>query len=225
MKSFKLSLLLILSVIVMASCGKWSKTAKGGVGGAAAGGAVGAAIGKATGNTAAGAIFGAAIGGVAGATIGAYMDKQSAEMERDLKNAKIERVGEGIKITFDSGILFDVNSADLKPAAKENIKNLAEILNKYDDTNILIEGHTDITGPEDYNQTLSEKRSKSVSDYASNIGVQKGRITTVGYGEAQPIADNETAEGKRANRRVEIAIFANKKLQRAAEKGKLDVKN
>ncbi|MDQ3535702.1 MAG: OmpA family protein [Bacteroidota bacterium] len=225
MKNLRIVFVLLFSVLIMASCGKWSNTAKGGAGGAAAGGAVGAAIGKASGNTAAGAIFGAAIGGVAGATIGAYMDKQAEEMERDLENAKIERVGEGIKITFDSGILFDINSSELKPAAKENINNLAEILKKYDDTDILIEGHTDITGPEDYNQTLSEQRSKSVSDYAKNIGVDDGRITTVGYGPNQPIADNDTEAGKRENRRVEVAIYANKQLQRAAKSGDLEVEN
>lgn len=225
MKNLKLLFVLILSVVIMSSCGKWSNTAKGGAGGAAAGGAVGAAIGKATGNTAAGAIFGAAVGGVAGATIGAYMDKQAAEIERDLENAEVERVGEGIKITFDSGILFDINSAELRPAAKENIQKLSETLNKYEDTNILIEGHTDITGPEDYNQKLSEQRAQAVADYAKNVGVDGGRISTVGYGEDQPVAENDTEIGRKENRRVEVAIFANKKLQRAAKRGDLEVSN
>jgi outer membrane protein OmpA-like peptidoglycan-associated protein len=225
MKTIKFSFILFLSLLIMASCAKWSRTAQGGAAGAAAGGAVGAAIGKATGNTAAGAIFGAAVGGVAGASIGAYMDRQAAEMERDLENARVERVGEGIKITFDSGILFDIDSEELKPAAKENITKLSEILNKYEDTNILIEGHTDVTGPEDHNQKLSERRAASVADYAKSIGVDRGRITTVGYGENQPIADNDTEAGRRENRRVEVAIFANKKLQRAAERGELDVSN
>ncbi|CAN5538847.1 OmpA family protein [soil metagenome] len=225
MKSIKLSFIIILSMLIMASCGRWSRTAQGGAAGAAAGGAVGAAIGKATGNTAAGAIFGAAVGGVAGASIGAYMDRQAAEIERDLENARIERIGEGIKITFDSGILFDIDSDELKSAAKENITNLSEILNKYEDTNILIEGHTDVTGPEDHNQKLSERRAASVADYAKSIGVDNNRITTVGYGENQPIADNDTDAGRRENRRVEVAIFANKELQRAAERGELEVEN
>lgn len=222
MKLIKVSLSIIMSLCIMTSCANWSKTAKGGAIGTAGGAAVGAGVGKLAGNTAVGAIMGAAIGGVAGASIGAYMDKQAQEMEEDLEGASIERVGEGIKITFDSGILYDVNKADLKPAAKQNINELSEILKKYDDTNILIEGHTDDSGAEDYNQTLSEQRAASVSDYLSSLGIANSRITTTGYGELQPVADNSTAAGKTQNRRVEVAIFANKKLQKAAQRGDLD---
>lgn len=212
----------MLSVCVISSCSNWSKTAKGGAVGTAGGAAVGAGVGKLAGNTAVGAIMGAAIGGVAGATIGAYMDKQANEMRNDLEGANIERVGEGIKITFDSGILFDVNKTDLKPVAQQNIRELSETLKKYEDTNILIEGHTDDTGADEYNQTLSERRAKSVSDYLTTLGVDNSRVTTTGYGEQQPIADNTTAQGREQNRRVEIAIFANKKLQKAAKRGDLD---
>jgi outer membrane protein OmpA-like peptidoglycan-associated protein len=222
MKFFKLSLVLVMSLCIISSCANWSKTAKGGAIGTAGGAAVGAGIGKLAGNTAVGAIMGAAIGGVAGASIGAYMDKQAEEMEADLEGASIERVGEGIKITFDSGILFDVNKADLKPVAKQNIAALSETLKKYDDTNILIEGHTDNSGADEYNQTLSEKRAASVADYLTSLGVDNSRVTTTGYGEQQPIADNSTAAGKTQNRRVEVAIFANKKLQKAAQRGDLD---
>lgn len=183
---------------------------------------MGAGVGKLAGNTAVGAIMGAAIGGVAGATIGAYMDKQADEMREDLEGAQIERVGEGIKITFDSGILFDVDKSDLKPVAQQNIRELSETLKKYEDTNILIEGHTDDTGAEAYNQALSERRAKSVADYLTSLGVANSRVTTTGYGEGQPIADNTTVQGREQNRRVEIAIFANKKLQRAAKRGDLD---
>lgn len=222
MKLVKVSLLIVMSLCVMTSCANWSKTAKGGAIGTAGGAAVGAGIGKLAGNTAVGAIMGAAIGGVAGASIGAYMDKQAQEMEEDLEGASIERVGEGIKITFDSGILYDVNKADLKPAAKQNINELSEILKKYDDTNILIEGHTDDSGSDEHNQTLSEQRAASVSDYLNSLGVVNSRITTTGYGELQPVADNSSAAGKTQNRRVEVAIFANKKLQKAAQRGDLD---
>lgn len=222
MKFFKLSLVLVMSLCIITSCANWSKTAKGGAIGTAGGAAIGAGIGKLAGNTAVGAIMGAAIGGVAGASIGAYMDKQAEEMEADLEGASIERVGEGIKITFDSGILFDVNKADLKPVAKQNISALSETLKKYEDTNILIEGHTDNSGADEYNQTLSEKRAASVSDYLTSLGVANSRITTTGYGELQPVADNSTAAGKTQNRRVEVAIFANKKLQKAAQRGDLD---
>jgi outer membrane protein OmpA-like peptidoglycan-associated protein len=217
----------LLTVIVLAisiafmGCGA-SKTVKGGAIGAGAGAVIGGLIGKAAGNTAAGAILGAAIGGTAGALIGNYMDRQAEEMKRDLADAKIERVGEGIKITFASGILFDVNKSDLKPDAKTNIEKLATILNKYEDTNILIEGHTDSTGSLALNQRLSEERAGSVATYAEGLGVAPARVTTVGYGPSQPVATNTTADGRQQNRRVEIAIFANDKLKQAAESGELN---
>ncbi|NIP44588.1 MAG: OmpA family protein [candidate division Zixibacteria bacterium] len=200
------------------SCSSMSKSEKGAVIGAAAGAVAGGVIGKAAGNTAAGAIMGAAVGGAAGAIIGNYMDKQAAEMERDLEGAKIERVGEGIKITFDSGILFEVNKSDLQFEAQQNLTKLAEILNKYEDTEILIEGHTDSTGPEEYNMDLSIRRANSVGNYLAVQEVSPARFTMMGYGEKQPIAPNETVEGRKQNRRVEIAIFANDKLKKAAQK-------
>ena len=214
------SIIIILSVLLLTSCNA-SKTLKGGAIGAAAGGAIGAAIGSRSGHTAEGAIIGAAIGGTAGALIGRYMDKQAEELQRDLEGAKVERVGEGIKITFDSGLLFDVNSSTLQSASKTNIVNLAEVLNKYDDTNILVEGHTDSSGSDEYNQTLSEKRAGSVSNLLKLQGVDGARVITMGYGESQPVADNETAYGKQQNRRVDIAIYANEKLKRAAKRGEI----
>jgi outer membrane protein OmpA-like peptidoglycan-associated protein len=223
MKSIKFLFVITLSLFVLASCGKWSRTAKGGAIGTAGGAAAGAAIGAATGNTAAGAIFGAAIGGVAGATIGAYMDKQAEELEEELEDAEIERVGEGIQVTFGSGILFDVNSANLKAEATENINKMAETLKKYEDTEVLIEGHTDDTGADDYNQDLSEERAASVADYLKSLGVKSRRLEKVGYGEMQPVEDNTTEVGRTANRRVEIAIFANDKLKKQAEQGELEV--
>ncbi len=198
-----------------------SNTVKGGAIGAAAGGVLGAVIGKQAGNTAVGAIIGAAVGGTAGALIGRYMDKQAEEMQKDIEGAKVERVGEGIKITFDSGILFAVNKSTLTDQARSNIDKLATILNKYPDTNILVEGHTDATGTVEYNQKLSEQRAAAVATFAKTQGVAPSRFTTVGYGESQPIADNSTAEGRALNRRVEIAIFANDTLKSAAEKGML----
>jgi outer membrane protein OmpA-like peptidoglycan-associated protein len=220
---FTLITLMVFSILfstILSSC-HWNKTAKGGAIGAAAGGAVGGAIGSRSDRTVLGAIIGAAVGGAAGAAIGRYMDKQAEELQRDLKNATVERVGEGIKITFDSGILFDVNSYQLKPAAKTNIQDLAKVLQKYEDTNVLIEGHTDNTGEDATNQTLSEKRADAVKHYASTLGVATSRISTAGYGEGQPVADNASESGRSQNRRVEIAIMANKKLQKAAEKGEI----
>lgn len=209
----------VVCAMTMMSCSHW-RAITGGAIGAGAGGAVGGVIGKKMGNTAAGAIIGAAIGGTAGAAIGNYMDKQAEEMRNDIQGAQIERVGEGIKITFNSGILFDVNSDALKSEAANNVKNLAVILNKYEDTEILIEGHTDSTGSDKYNSTLSEKRAASVSGELKSQGVAGRRITTNGFGENQPVADNGTVEGRTANRRVEVAIFANDKLKKAAKENK-----
>jgi len=215
----KAGLIMLVSFAMLLNGCSASNTLKGGAIGAAAGGVLGAVIGKQAGNTAVGAIIGAAVGGTAGALIGRYMDRQAEEMQKDIEGAKVERVGEGIKITFDSGILFDINKSSLTTQAKTNVDKLSKILNKYPDTNILVEGHTDATGTEEYNQKLSEQRAASVATYAKGAGVDASRFTTVGYGEKQPIADNSTVEGKRTNRRVEIAIFANDKLKDAAEKG------
>ena len=213
-----IALLLILSTIMMLSgCASMSNTAKGTAIGATAGGVLGGIIGNKAGNTAAGAIIGAAIGGAAGAIIGNYMDKQAAEIERDIEGARVERVGEGIKITFDSGILFAVDRAVLQDQAKANLTDLAKILNKYDDTVILIEGHTDATGSEEYNLDLSKKRAQAVANQLSTNGVLASRFTLMGYGESQPVASNETAEGRQENRRVEVAIMANDKLKKAAK--------
>jgi outer membrane protein OmpA-like peptidoglycan-associated protein len=195
---------------------------KGGAIGAGAGGAAGGLIGHAAGNTALGAIIGAAVGGTAGVLIGNTMDKRAEEMRRDIANAKIERVGEGIKITFDSGILFLTNSSELQPAVMSSIESLSMILNKYQDTNVLIEGDTDNTGTESYNQTLSERRAQAVADYAKRQGVAGSRISTVGLGESNPVASNDSDYGRQQNRRVEVAIFANDKLKNAAEKGMLN---
>ncbi|MDU0371875.1 OmpA family protein [Hymenobacter endophyticus] len=201
-----------------------SKTAKGGIIGAGGGAVVGGVLGRVIGGksgTAAGAIIGAAVGGTGGALIGRKMDKQAEELQRDMQNAKVERVGEGIKITFDSGILFDTNKSDLRTASMMEIQKMAEVLKKYPDTNVLIEGHTDASGSDAINQPLSERRAQAVANYTTSQGVDAARITTQGYGSSQPIGDNTTAEGKQANRRVEIAIFANEKMKKAAEKGTL----
>jgi outer membrane protein OmpA-like peptidoglycan-associated protein len=198
-----------------------SNAVKGGVIGGVGGAVVGGIVGNELGNTAVGAIIGAAVGGTAGALIGNYMDEQAEEMDNDIAGAKIERVGEGIKITFDSGILFETNSSTLQSQAKTNIADLSVILNKYPDTNILVTGHTDYDGTEQYNLDLSERRAKSVSDYAMGQGVISSRLSVIGLGELEPVATNETPEGKQLNRRVEIAIFANEDLKAAAERGEL----
>lgn len=218
MKKLAIVMVLVMAVAAIAGCGSWRKRDKGAVIGAGAGAVVGGVIGKQAGNTAAGAILGAVIGGAAGAYIGNYMDNQAAEIERDLEGARVERIGEGIKITFDSGILFDINKSDLRPEAKQNLGNLSTILNKYPDTEVLVEGHTDSTGTHDYNMDLSLRRAQSVANYMTGQQVQADRFRMMGYGPDQPVASNATADGRQENRRVEIAIFANDKLKNAAKK-------
>jgi len=209
------------SLSLMTGCGV-SNAVKGGVIGAGAGGAVGGVIGNQAGNTATGAIIGAAVGGTTGVLIGRHMDKQAEEMRRELENAEIERVAEGIKVTFNSGILFEIDSYELQPAARSNIESMARILNDYPESNIVIEGDTDSTGASEYNQTLSERRAQAVANYHMRLGIASSRITTIGLGEMNPIASNDTVEGRRLNRRVEVAIFANEALIQAAEKGSLN---
>jgi outer membrane protein OmpA-like peptidoglycan-associated protein len=211
------TLVLVLAVGLIAGCASMKKRDKGALIGAGAGAAIGAVIGKQAGNTAVGAILGAAVGGAAGAYIGNYMDKQAEEMKRDIEGARIERVGEGIKITFNSGILFDVDKSNLRPEAVTNLQKLAVILNKYEDTRVLIEGHTDSTGSEEHNRDLSISRAQSVATTLSSDQVNATRFTIMGYGEAQPVADNGSTEGRQANRRVEIAIYANDKLKSVAK--------
>jgi outer membrane protein OmpA-like peptidoglycan-associated protein len=198
-----------------------SKTVKGAIIGTGGGALAGAAIGKVAGNTVMGAIIGAAVGGAAGAAIGHYMDKQAKELDSQLKDAKIERVGEGIKITFNSGILFNFDSAALRSASKEDIKNLSGVLKKYEDTKILLAGYTDNKGSKDYNKKLSLQRAKSVALYTAEQGVDSDRMIINGYGESNPVADNSTEAGRQQNRRVEIAIYANKKLKKLAKEGKI----
>jgi len=207
----------ITLMLLLSDCGNWNKSERGAAIGATAGAVVGGVIGKQAGNTAAGAILGAVVGGAAGAYIGHQMDKQAEEMRRDLQGAKIERIGEGIKITFESGILFGVNSISVRPEAQVNLNKLAVILNKYPDTDILVEGHTDSTGSEQYNMELSRHRAESVGNLLVGKGVKGSRLQLVGYGESQPSDTANSIEGMQNNRRVEIAVFANDKLKAAAK--------
>ncbi len=217
----KYTALFIVLMLPFTACKNWSKTAKGTTIGASAGALAGAIIGKAAGSTVTGAIVGAAVGGAAGASIGNYMDKQAEELDKELQNATVERVGEGIKITFDSGILFDTDSYVLKDPSKRDLEDLARVLNDYKDTNIMFGGHTDSRGTEKYNQELSEQRARSVAEFMAFIEVDPERMTIVGYGENNPVATNDTPEGRQKNRRVEIAIWANDELKQAAKEGKI----
>ncbi|MDP2914776.1 MAG: OmpA family protein [Candidatus Aminicenantes bacterium] len=217
MKRILTVFVLMVFLLAAVNCASWNKTTKGAVIGGAGGAVLGGVIGHAAGNTLLGAILGAAVGGAAGAIIGNYMDKQAAEMQRDLEGAEVQRIGEGIKITFDSGILYDIDKSDLRPVSKTNLADLAKILNKYPDTNILIEGHTDDTGTDDHNMNLSKDRAQSVSFYLATLEVKSARFSIAGYGETQPIVTNDTPEGRQKNRRVDIAVLANDKLKKAAQ--------
>ena len=197
-------------------CASLSKTEQGAGAGAGAGAVIGGAIGAATGSTAKGAIVGAAVGGVAGAVIGQQMDKQAEELAEDLEGAEVERVGEGIQITFDSAILFGFDSAEISEPAQMNLNNLAQSLEEYPGTELVIVGHTDAVGDEAYNQELSEERAGSAAAYLAQQGVPADRITTFGKGETEPVASNDTEFGQQQNRRVEMAIFASEELQEEA---------
>lgn len=216
---------ILLSVNVITSCKSvkrnTNKTQRGAVIGAGSGAFIGGVVGRRSGNTVLGAILGATVGGAAGAVIGRRMDKQAEEMRKQLPNAQVERVGEGIKITFGSDILFDVDSYELKAATKRQLTEFAQTLNKYEDTDIRIEGHADATGSDAHNQKLSTRRAETVSSFLETQGVKASRVDEKGYGEAQPIADNTTEAGRSKNRRVDVAVFANKQMQRDAKAGKL----
>lgn len=197
---------------------KMNKTEKGAVIGAASGAVVGAIIGNKSKNTAIGAIIGAAAGGAVGAVIGNKMDKQAKKMQEDLGNtATVERVGEGIKLTFNSQLLFDFGKDELQENNKQNLREFAETLRQYPGTDLLVVGHTDNVGSDSFNKALSEKRAAAVSNFLANQGVNSSRINISGKGESQPVASNDTEWSRSQNRRVEIAIFANEQMKEEAK--------
>lgn len=220
MRNVAVSLLLTAGLLAGGMSCSWSRTKKGAAIGTVGGGLLGEVIGRRAGNTALGTILGAAVGGAAGAYIGHYMDGQADDMRKDLEGAKIERIGEGIRVTFDSGILFDVDKADLRAEAVASLQKLANILIKYPDTNIQLEGHADASGTDEYNLDLSKRRAQSVADCLAGFKADPARFTVSGYGEAQPIASNDTPEGRQANRRVELVITANEQLKELAKSQK-----
>lgn len=212
---------IVLSVTMLFGCSTWQgmdNTKKGAVIGVGGGAATGAVIGKAAGNTALGAIIGAAVGGTAGVLIGKKMDKQAQEIKNEVPNATVERVGEGINVTFASGVLFGFDKSDLTPTAQQNIRELATILNKYPDTYVRVEGHTDTTGTYSYNMGLSERRATAVANYLKAQGVAANRVQPFWYGATQPVAPNTSDANKAKNRRVEFSIFANEKMKSDAKK-------
>jgi outer membrane protein OmpA-like peptidoglycan-associated protein len=199
---------LLALVTVGASCASWGAREKGGVIGAASGAAVGGVIGNQTGSTARGAIIGAVIGGAAGAVIGHQMDQQAKELEMQIPGATVERVGEGIQVTFASGMLYGFDSDVIAANAGTNLENLAHSLRKYPNTSLLIVGHTDAVGSSTYNEDLSRRRATAAARYLTGYGVSDNRLRTLGRGATEPIATNDTEAGRALNRRVEVAIFA-----------------
>lgn len=197
----------------MTGCASMNNTERGAAGGAGAGGAIGAIIGRQTGNTARGAIIGAVLGGAAGAVIGRRMDRQAEQLESTLPAAEVERVGEGIAVTFESGVLFPFDSDQVLPAGRENLRQLANSLRDYPETEVLIVGHTDAQGADDYNLRLSNRRAESARQFLVAQGINGSRIRTEGRGESEPVADNGSDAGRAQNRRVEVAIFASEQYR------------
>ena len=218
MKNFK-TLLFALGVISFLGMGcNATKSQKGAVIGGAAGAVGGHVIGKAAGNKTLGTIIGAVVGGTAGAIIGRDMDKQAEEIKNEIPGAKVERVEEGIKVEFNEKILFEFSKSDLSTAAKTNLDKLVAVLNKYPNTNIEVQGHTDSRGTDEYNMGLSQRRANTVADYLKSKGITNSRITTKGFGESAPGYTNDTPEGMAQNRRVEFLITANEQMKADAKK-------
>jgi outer membrane protein OmpA-like peptidoglycan-associated protein len=199
----------ITIIILLTSCAtdEHKRTAVGAGVGAVAGAGLGAIIGHQTGHTGAGAGIGAAAGALIGGGIGYYLDKQAADLKQiqEIQNVKQER--DRLIATLSNSLLFDVNSAVIKPGGIEGLTKVADVLNRYPETTITVKGHTDSTGSEAYNQELSQKRANSVADFLVGKGVNPGRVTAIGYGEQLPIAGNDTEAGRLQNRRVELEII------------------
>lgn len=228
MKTIKKAGLILLSGLILISftnCksvqnanNKQKGAVIGATGGAILGAILGNNLGKG-GNGELGAVIGGVIGGGAGVLIGNKMDKQAQQIEEEIPGAQVERVDNGIVVTFDenSGVNFDTNKYNINAASQETLDKLIGVFKEYPDTNILVVGHTDSTGADTYNMTLSKNRANSVTGYLTQNGISSGRLTTKWFGEEQPIADNTTAEGRAKNRRVNVAILPNEKMIEEAQ--------
>lgn len=204
------AMLALLAISTASACRSLSNQDKGVLIGAGTGGAVGGVIGKQVGSTAAGIIIGATVGGTVGGIIGHQMDQQAKELEQNIPGATVTRVGEGIVVTFNSGLLFDFDSDQLRSDARQNLTNLATSLDHYPNTDVVIIGHTDSVGTDTYNQRLSERRAAAAKAYLATQSVDPARLKTMGMGESDPVASNSTEDGRQKNRRVEVTIYADK---------------
>jgi len=218
---FRKTLVLVGAVaLVGTTSGCATKQGTGTLIGAGAGAALGAAV---SGGSVWGVLAGAAVGGVAGNLIGKNMDEQAKELNQAVPTAEVNRVGEGINMTFDSSVMFKINSAELSSTAKSDLAAASTVFTKpdYSDTNILIEGHTDNTGTDAINQPLSERRAEAVAAELRANGVAASRLQTKGYGSSQPKYSNDTPENQAKNRRVELGIYANDDMVADAQAGTL----
>lgn len=221
-KMYRNLVLLCLSATMFVGCESMNNATKGGLLGSGAGAAIGAGIGALIGGkkgAAIGAIGGAAVGGTTGVIIGKKMDKQAEELRNSIPGAQVHRVGEGIDVVFDKdgGIYFGSNQSVVNSDTKATLASLATVLQKYPETNLFVDGHTDSDGAEAHNLKLSFARANAVADYLKSLGVPADRFTIKGEGESIPVADNSTAAGKAKNRRVELAIMANETMKKQAE--------
>jgi len=220
LKRMKKTIFLLTALALLAAgCSSMNKQQKGTVVGAAGGAAIGAAVSK---GSIWGILAGAAIGGLAGNLIGKKMDQQAQELKQAVPTASVERIGEGINMTFDSELMFKINSANISDSYRDDLSSAAEVFKKYPETNILIEGHTDDTGTDKYNMQLSEKRAKTVKTFFVSQGIDASRLTTKWYGESQPKYPNDSETNRQKNRRVELAIYANDQMKEDAKDGELD---
>lgn len=234
MKRILGDLSLLVAVVMMMAMGcetakKTNKTQRGAAAGAAGGAVIGGIIGNNVGNknnTVLGAIIGGVIGGVAGGIIGNKMDRQAEKIKNEIPGAEVQRVGEGIVVTFSEknpdgskmGVYFDFDKSDITANSKLALTKLVQIFKEYPETNLLVEGHTDDKGADAYNLALSERRAKAVGNYLKAEGISPARLTINWYGEVQPKVANTDDVNRAENRRVEFGITANEKMKAEAQK-------
>lgn len=213
MKTFRLALVITLAAGVGCASNKGKGAVIGGLGGAAVGAGVGALAGGKKGAVIGGAV-GTAVGVGTGVLIGHYMDKQEEELRKEVKGANVERQGDELVVKFTSEILFDTGKATLKPQSEKDLTEFADVLKKYPDTDLVIEGHTDSTGTKTVNEKLSEQRARSVLDFLASKGVEAKRMQGKGLADTVPVGDNTTVAGRQQNRRVAVKIAANEELKK-----------
>lgn len=222
----RIAVLVMSAAILLVSCEAYNNTNKaqrGAVIGAAGGALLGAILGNNVGsgqNSELGAVLGTVVGGAAGAVIGNQMDKQAKKIEEEIPGAEVKRVDDGIVVTFDenSGVYFATAKHDINAKSKETLDKLVAILKEYPETNVLVAGYTDSVGKDQYNLGLSQRRAQAVTNYFKSKGLAGSRFTTKWYGERNPVASNETADGRAKNRRVNVVIVPNEKMKADAKK-------